>query len=192
MTSEVLVSESWTIGGYEVDPHDSNAWRKWREKFVAARLEDEVKVIFGQCQELIVPIIGDHRTPSGFKATLLLEEARVNLWGHGKDGNPSRQSEISFRVERIADGDKQHHRFLLRTQDDKPVFNIENLPDLTYDENLCQVTGRGILLIRRNCRAIIRQTSDDAGGKFIEYEWRDPEYSLSHLGLPEDPTETTE
>ena len=73
-------------------------------------------------------------------------------------------------------------------QDDLPRLDIDSLPDPTWDEQLEEVTGRGILLIRKLCRVKIDQVElpSDIGGKHMEYQWRSPKFTLREVGFDED------
>ena len=176
-TQKVVVHEkAWSVGGIPESDHHQLEWSPWRDIQVATVLREQIAAVAEECTVLLEPIVGKlGESKQAFLVKLLFDEASVNLWGHGKKGNPTKFSEISLKVEahRLAE-EVVRHRFELSMQDDCDPFDIDNLPDPTFDERLEEVTGRGIKLILSLCLAKIRQIPLDGGGKKMVYEWHHP------------------
>ncbi len=185
----VLFERQWVVGGFEVHPDVANTenWRAWRDIHICILLEEQVRSAIEECFALTMPLTGDTSTQASSNTRVFLEEAAINLLGHGKKGVPTRPSEILFRALELNAQDPSY-LFQLRMQDDLPRWDIDNLPDPTLDENLEKETGRGIHLIRWACRVKIHQVElpPDIGGKHMEYEWRSPKYTLREVGFDED------
>ncbi len=184
----VVEARRWVVGGFEetADFENQDVWRKWREIHISVRLEQEVRVAIQECFSIIEPLVGGLDTRPGFNSQLLLDEACVNLTGHGKKGLPNRPSEITFSAHEL-DPATASYLFRMTMEDDLPLLDLSALPDPTWDENLEEITGRGIMLIRKQCRARITQKDlPETGGKRMQYEWRHPSYSLKDVGYDED------
>ena len=181
--TETHVSREWTVGGYQVDPANVDHWRPWRNIQISVQLETEVRQALDECLALCAKHVGEE-SHDAFISRLLIEEAGVNLYGHGKQGSPVHPSKLSFQITEQPPRSGDLH-FTLSLEDDLPPFSIDELPDPTFDERLEEVTGRGIRLIRELCRAKIRQVPTDRGGKYMIYEWKKPQHSLTDVGLPE-------
>ena len=189
MAASILVDErQWIVGGFEelAEHSDETRWRKWRDIYISTRMEQEVRDAIEECFSLTKSLVGDKDTSDGFNARLLFEEAAINLCGHGKKGLPTKPSEIRFSAHEL-DPRNQSYVFRLSMQDDAPILDLSTLPDPRWDERLEQVTGRGILLIRKKCRARIKQIEHpETGGKFVIFKWRKPSYSLADVGFPDE------
>lgn len=180
----VHTEREWLVGGYEV-PHDQeDQWRAWRDIKIARKLVKEIRAALDECLAICHELVGQD-SGDGYDAKLLMHEAAVNMYGHGKRGSPINPSQISFRAE-VLHPEEPFFRFVLSMHDDQPQFDINGLPDPRYDENLEEVTGRGILLIRSRCRARIAQVPHEVQGKYMVYEWQSPKYSLAEVGLAEE------
>jgi len=75
-----------------------------------------------------------------FAIRLALEEALVNAIKHGNQMDPAKIVRVRYRV--------TPESLTITIEDEGPGFNPATLPDPTTDENLQQLAGRGILLMR--------------------------------------------
>ncbi len=76
---------------------------------------------------------------SAFAIRLALEEALVNAIKHGNKLDPKKKVHIEAKV--------TPKRAEIVVEDEGPGFCRTTVPDPTSDENVCKITGRGILLI---------------------------------------------
>jgi serine/threonine-protein kinase RsbW len=75
-----------------------------------------------------------------FGVRLSLEEAVVNAIRHGNGYDPNKSVDIVCRIEA--------NLLHLEVQDEGPGFRPEDVPDPTEPENLENISGRGIMLMR--------------------------------------------
>ncbi len=68
-------------------------------------------------------------------------EAVNNAISHGNKLDPSKKVDVTFRI-----GDK---KMTVITRDEGPGFDFENVPDPTSPENIENVNGRGIFLMKQ-------------------------------------------
>ncbi|MBC7759351.1 MAG: ATP-binding protein [Phormidesmis sp. FL-bin-119] len=71
-----------------------------------------------------------------------LSEATVNAIIHGNKENPNKKVYINLEV-------IEEKRLIFTISDEGNGFNFNNLPDPTAPENLENLTGRGVFIIKR-------------------------------------------
>lgn len=75
-----------------------------------------------------------------FAVRLALEEALDNAIKHGNGGDPARQVQLRYLVDR--------DQVLMDVEDEGDGFNPDSVPDPTAPENLLRTGGRGLHLMR--------------------------------------------
>lgn len=100
---------------------------------------------------------------SRFAIRLSLEEALMNAFNHGHEGLPP---ETPVTVEFRIDDDSVS----ISVEDRGPGYSPDSIPDPTLDENLEQLSGRGLVLIRAYMSSVVH----NAKGNRIEMIYRKP------------------
>lgn len=100
---------------------------------------------------------------SRFAIRLSLEEALMNAFNHGHEGLPP---ETPVTVEFRIDDDS----VFISVEDRGPGYSPDSIPDPTLDENLEQLSGRGLVLIRAYMSSVLH----NAKGNRIEMTYRRP------------------
>lgn len=78
---------------------------------------------------------------SRFAIRLALDEAITNAFKHG-------HQQLSRELPILVEYQVRPNEVLLAVEDQGPGFNPANIADPTRDENLEQISGRGVILIR--------------------------------------------
>jgi len=75
-----------------------------------------------------------------FGIRLALEEALVNAFKHGNQGDESKRIFVSYAI--------NPQRVVVRVRDEGPGFNPDRVPDPTSPDRICLPCGRGIMLMK--------------------------------------------
>ncbi len=75
-----------------------------------------------------------------FGIRLALEEALVNAFKHGNQGDEAKRIFVSYAI--------SPQRVVVRVRDEGPGFNPDRVPDPTSPDRICLPCGRGIMLMK--------------------------------------------
>ncbi len=97
----------------------------------------------GKVERLIDGIVEEHKIPSSLYGNILISvtEAVTNAITHGNAKDLSKDVSISFRV--------NENKLSFKIQDEGYGFDYENIPDPTAPENILNLGGRGIFLMKQ-------------------------------------------
>ena len=93
------------------------------------------------CKDIVEEIAAYSYTPEDvFKIQLAIEEAMINAVEHGNKSDPLKTVTVEYSI--------TAKEFDITITDEGNGFALEKVPDCRNDENLNNVTGRGIVLMR--------------------------------------------
>lgn len=137
----------------------SSGWPSEGESLVHNRREE-----IDRAEEAILGLLDQQGYPasSQFAVRLALEEALNNAFGHGHAQLPDKPVRLAYR---ITPGE-----LTLTIEDQGPGFDPGSVADPTLDENLENISGRGMLLIR----AYMTSVAWEGRGNRIRMVYRRP------------------
>ena len=97
----------------------------------------------GKVERLIDGIVEDYQIPSSLYGNILISvtEAVTNAITHGNSKDLSKDVRINYKVDK--------GKLSFRIADEGYGFDYENIPDPTAPENILNLGGRGIFLMKQ-------------------------------------------
>jgi serine/threonine-protein kinase RsbW len=103
---------------------------------------------------------------AAFQVEMAVHEAVINAIYHGNRQDPAKNVSIKFL---IFEGGVE-----IRVRDEGKGFDPGSVPDPLAEENLLNVSGRGIFLVRKFMDEFKVETSDGSGTEVIMVKRRNP------------------
>ena len=104
-------------------------------------LTSDMRIVSEFCQELLAAVSQrGFCEDDTFGIHLALEEALINAVKHGNAGDPNKKVVVEYLI--------SQEIFDVTITDQGSGFAPEEVPDPRDEENICKMSGRGILLIR--------------------------------------------
>lgn len=138
---------------------------------VPTPLHEQVVRTIAACEGMSQFVQGEQHPRNSWRK-LIFEEAMMNLLIHGNRARADLQSLVKLTIEFQQQETGLMVAFTLGMNDHADTFDLDRVPDPTTDENIGRSSGRGILLMRRICKAVISQIAHE-GGKTITYTWNE-------------------